>query len=183
MHLLLTVPHGFCPIPFRRECDLRALSVAKMIGKIYTQMSGEKSDLVYIPKKRAIVDLNRKRPPFWNEEGIEIWEAFNERIMSKLKEETLLLDIHSFPIGSFEDAQIAILELTHEDRAELLEFVNLVRKKTGINVKIFKGKGNYIQDYYREKSYPLLLEFCEDKDYLSDEEIKQFMWLLLDFFK
>jgi hypothetical protein len=179
-NLLLTVPHGFCPPSPVRECDLRALSTSKIISNLYRNIKGQKADLVYIPKKRVVVDLNRVRP--FNEEGGKIWDEFNKRIKKKLKKDTLLLDVHSFPIGDFEGAQIAILELSHQDRDELRDFVDFAKRETGLDIKIFKGMGNYIQDYYSKYTYPLLVEFCEDRDYLSNHDINLFVTLLIKYF-
>jgi len=178
-HLLITVPHGFCPefSPIR-ECDLRALSVAKIIGKEYKKYTGENYDLVYIPKKRAIVDLNRKRPV----EGSKIWNEFNKRITMKLKPDTLLIDCHSFPLGSFDGAQIAILELSDTNRNEVEKFVKFARRKTSLDIKFFKGRDNYIQDFYSNYSYPLLIEFCEDREYLRKEDIEVFINTLFEYF-
>lgn len=178
-NLLITVPHGFCPKSSTvRECDLRALSTAKIIGNEYKKYTGENYDLVYIPKKRALVDLNRKKPLG----GSKIWDEFNKRIKKKLKPDTLLIDCHSFPIGDFERAQIAILDLTNTDRVEVEKFIKFAIRRTGLDIKFFKGRGNYIQDFYSEYSYPLLIEFCEDREYLATDQIKIFIKLVFDYF-
>lgn len=179
-NLLLTVPHGFCPsLSITRECDLRALSAAKIIGNVYTEKTDKKYKLVYIPRKRSVVDLNRSKPVG----GSEIWDEFNRRIKSKLHDKTLLLDVHSFPFGDFDGAQITILELSGENRSEVKNFVFKAIQETGLDVKLLKGKGNYIQDYYSKYSYPLLIEFCEDKDHLSNNDIKRFGEVLFSYFR
>ena len=121
--------------------------------------------------------------------SIKYWNAFNNRIINIIKNHTkiLLLDIHSFPKGSFDGAQIAIIDIQNINRPELEMFANYIIKKTNIDVKIFNGADNNIQNTYNylqhKSTYPLLLEFCEDRSYLLDEGIKLFFEEVINFFR
>ena len=121
--------------------------------------------------------------------SIKYWNAFNNRIINIIKHHTkiLLLDIHSFPKGSFDGAQIAIIDIQNINRPELEMFANYIIKKTNIDVKIFNGADNNIQNTYNylqhKSTYPLLLEFCEDRSYLLDEGIKLFFEEVINFFR
>ena len=117
------------------------------------------------------------------------WEEFNNRIQKIIKDEKaklhkiLLLDIHSFPKGSFGGAQIAIIDIYKTHRVKLDKFAIYIINKMHIDIRIFNGLDNHIQNTYKKSTYPLLLEFCEDRTYLLNETIKLFFEELIDFFK
>ena len=52
-----------------------------------------------------------------------------------------------------------------------------------LDIKVFNGADNHIQNYYKKSTYPLLIEFCEDKDYLTDDTIKHFLFELVNYFE
>jgi len=123
-----------------------------------------------------------------NEYVIKHWQAFNDRIIKSIKEERarrqkiLLLDVHSFPKGSFNGAQIAIIDIYKTNRVKLDKFAIHIINKMHIDIRIFNGLDNHIQNTYKTTTYPLLLEFCEDRTYLLDETIKVFCLELIDYF-
>ena len=94
----------------------------------------------------------------------------------------LLLDIHSFPKGHFNGAQITIIDIYKKNRVKLQKFTLFIRAKLNLDVKLYKGLDNRIQNTYKKYTYPLLLEFCEDKTYLSNEAIRLFFTELLLYF-
>lgn len=116
------------------------------------------------------------------------WEDFNNKIKKIIKDEKakkhkiLLLDIHSFPKGSFGGAQIAIIDIYNTNRVKLDKFAIYIINKMHIDIRIFNGLDNYIQNTYKKTTYPLLLEFCEDRTYLLNETIKLFFEEVLTYF-
>jgi hypothetical protein len=202
MFVLVTVPHGFClPNQPKRMCDTRAAASAKIVTDLLTAKAiKHKTITIHVP--RALVDVNRDKPSLEISTGaIKEWNKFNTRvantIMQNKNQSILLLDIHSFPKGSFgkptgsfgkptgsinndNDIQIAILDIFKNDRPELKELVEKIKRDLQLNVKILKGGKNYIQDTYKADAYPLLIEFCEDKSYLSNKQIKAFFDMLVE---
>lgn len=177
MYVLATVPHGHCPTEKIRRCDFRATEVSKLLVKLLKRQN-IKYDIVTTHKNRSVVDLNRPKPVLNKSKknikairtiksyhhALRIWNSYNTRIIEKLKANThrILLDIHSFNVGSFGDAHIVILDLNKEHREELDKFAQIASLWFNINVKVLDGGLNYIQDTYRRLAYPLLLEFCEN---------------------
>ena len=204
MFVLVTVPHGYClPSQSKRMCDTRAAASAKILTDLLTDREiKHKTITIHVP--RELVDVNRDEPsletyknPINLSEAIKEWNKFNTRvantIMQKKNQSILFLDIHSFPKGSLskgnslskgssfgKDTQIAILDIFKNDRPELKELVEKVRRDLQLNVKLLKGGKNYIQDKYKADAYPLLIELCEDKAYLSNKQIKDFFGLLIE---
>ena len=99
-----------------------------------------------------------------------------------MKHKILLLDIHSFPKGSFNGAQIAIIDIYRTQRLKLDKFALFIIDKMHIDIRIFNGLDNYIQNTYKKSTYPLLLEFCEDRTYLLNDTIKLFFEELINYF-
>jgi hypothetical protein len=150
-----------------------------------------------------VVDLNRPKPILYRSmhkrrnskrhtnsktlkkyhHALDIWNSFNTRIIEKLKthEHRILLDIHSFNLGSFGNAHIVILDLNKEHREELDKFAEIASLWLNIKVQVLDGGINYIQDTYRRLAYPILLEFCEDASVLPPETISRFFKLLLEY--
>ena len=199
MFVLITVPHGHClPSQSKRMCDTRAAASAKILTDLLTTREiKHKTITIHVP--REIVDVNRDKPtletyknPMNLSEAVKEWNKFNTRvantIMQKKNQSILFLDIHSFPKGSFAsvnssasaNTQIAILDIFKNDRPELKELVEKARRDLQLNVKLLKGGRNYIQDKYKADAYPLLIEFCEYKAYLSHKQIKDFFGLLVE---
>jgi hypothetical protein len=117
--------------------------------------------------------------------AVKYWNSFNKRIVNIIKKEKriLLLDIHSFPKGSFDGAQIAIIDIQNINRPELYEFANMIISTMGINIKIYNGADNNIQNTYAKFTYPLLIEFCEDRTYLLNDSIYLFFEKVIEYFK
>jgi hypothetical protein len=185
MFVIITVTHGICVTKISRFCDLRAKSCATRLKNIL-QNKKIKHSLIKFPLSRLDVDANRKKPE--NQEAIKYWELFNKKIVNQIdlhkKNNILLFDIHSFPKGEFENAQIAIIDIQNIYRQELTTFADYMLNKYNINIKIFNGANeNFIQETYKDKTYPLLIEFCEDKKYLLDETIDKFFYEILIGFK
>jgi hypothetical protein len=202
MFVLTTIPHGFCPTRLKRTCDLRALACAKILIDILNKNKIPNSS-IKSTIKRSIVDVNRKKPKRitqkyqqndiakqneivkQNEIAIKYWKTFNNRIMTQLlktQQKILLLDIHSFPKGSFDGAQIAIIDIHKKKRIKLQKFTLFVRAKLNLDVRLYKGLDNHIQNTYKKYTYPLLLEFCEDKTYLSNDAVKLFFQEVIQYF-
>lgn len=186
MFILITVPHSFCiPTSPKRMCDLRAVSCATLLQHILTNMD-VKNKMIKMHIPRSLVDANRNLPDTKNPLSSQAWLNFNTRIVDvlerEIKQEIMLFDIHSFPKGSFKEAQIAIIDIYHKERPELKQFAQLIKKDLNINVQVFNGAGNYIQDRYQSYAYPVLIEFCEDKSYLTNADIKRFFDKLLEFY-
>jgi hypothetical protein len=185
MFVLITVPHGYCPTKIGRTCDLRASASAKILNEILTK-NGQPHALVKANVARTIVDLNRKRPKRTQKVALHYWQKFHHRIMHIIQreehEKILLLDIHSFPKGHFNGAQITIIDIYKKSRVKLQHFILFIRAKLNLDVKLYKGLDNRIQNTYKKYTYPLLIEFCEDKTYLSNEDIRLFFQELLTYF-
>lgn len=185
MFVLTTIPHGYCPTKIGRKCDLRASSCAKIVSDILTK-NGQPHASVKANVARTIVDLNRKRPKRTKKLALHYWQKFDNRIMHIIQQEAhekiLLLDIHSFPKGHFNGAQITIIDIYKKNRVKLQKFTLFIRAKLNLDVKLYKGLDNRIQNTYKKYTYPLLLEFCEDKTYLSNEAIRLFFTELLLYF-
>lgn len=185
MFVLITIPHGYCPTQIGRTCDLRAQSCAKIVNDILTK-NGEPHASVKANVARTVVDLNRKRPKRTKKVALQYWQKFDHRIMHIIQREErqkiLLLDIHSFPKGSFHGAQIAIIDIYKKSRIKLKQFTLFIHTKLNLDVKLYKGLDNRIQNTYKKYTYPLLIEFCEDKTYLSNEAIRLFFTELLLYF-
>jgi hypothetical protein len=196
MYVLATVTHGYCPTEKTRRCDLRATEVSKLLVKLLKRQN-IKYDVVTTHKNRSLVDLNRPKPVINKSKknikairtikkyhhALDIWNSFNTRIIEKLKahEHRILLDIHSFNLGSFGNAHIVILDLNKEHREELDKFAEIASLWLNIKVQVLDGGINYIQDTYRRLAYPILLEFCEDASVLPPETISRFFKLLLEY--
>jgi len=183
MYVLITVPHGFCIRHDKAErmCDTRAESCAKILAKLLKQREIEHKIIsIHVPRK--LVDVNRDKPTM-NPLAIKEWTRYNNRItatiMDKKVQPILFIDVHSFPKGSFGNAQIAILDIFHKRRPELETLVEQVKRDLNINIKLLKGGENYIQNQYQADAYPLLIEFCEDREYLSTKAVKDFFELLM----
>jgi hypothetical protein len=185
MFVLATIPHGFCPSSFGRTCDIRAPACAKILTQILTK-TGVPHASVNSRIARTVVDLNRKRPKRTQKLAYQYWQKFNHRIMHIIQREKeqniLLLDIHSFPKGSFNGAQITIIDIYKKSRIKLHNFILFIREKLKLDVKLYKGLDNHIQNTYKKYTYPLLIEFCEDKTYLSNDSIRLFFNELLLYF-
>ena len=183
-------------------CDLRALECAHLFKRLLQRNVQRNVKIVRAHVPRSVVDLNRPQgaqppqppftptmgavPPTMVAEGAE-WTRFDKSIQVFLnqhqkKNNIVLLDVHSFPKGSFNSAQIAIIDIMNKERPELQLLIAKVQRELKIDIQLFKGGTNYIQNTYQTKCYPVLLEFCEDTDYLKQAEIKQFMLLFIDFF-
>ena len=146
---------------------------------------------------RVFNDLQYYKNDYYHDDTIDnkkklvsnYWEEFNDRIKKIIKDEKakqhkiMLIDIHSFPKGSFGGAQIAIIDIYKTHRVKLDKFAIYIINKTHIDIRIFDGLDNHIQNTYKKSTYPLLLEFCEDRTYLLNETIKLFFEELIDFFK
>ena len=146
---------------------------------------------------KIVNDLKYYKNDYYHDDTIDnknklvsnYWEEFNNRIKKIIKDEKakqhkiMLLDIHSFPKGSFGGAQIAIIDIYKTHRVKLDKFAIYIINKTHIDIRIFDGLDNHIQNTYKKSTYPLLLEFCEDRTYLLNETIKLFFEELIDFFK
>jgi hypothetical protein len=146
---------------------------------------------------RVFNDLKYYKNDYYHDDTIDnknklvsnYWEEFNDRIKKIIKDEKakqhkiVLLDIHSFPKGSFGGAQIAIIDIYKTHRVKLDKFAIYIINKMHIDIRIFDGLDNHIQNTYKKSTYPLLLEFCEDRTYLLNETIKLFFEELIDFFK
>jgi hypothetical protein len=187
MYVLATVPHGHCPTEKVRRCDFRARDVSKIMISVLKK-SNINYDIVKSNSNRSLVDLNRSKPETIKKtkkykKSLKIWNSFNTRVINKLKlyKHKILLDIHSFNIGSFDDAHIVILDLYKEHREELYKFAEIASLWLNVNVKVLDGASNYIQDTYRRLAYPLLLEFCEDAIVLPPSKITEFFRLLLEY--
>jgi hypothetical protein len=185
MFVLITISHGYCPTQIGRTCDLRAPSCAKIVNDILAK-NGQPHASVKANVARTVVDLNRKRPKRTKKVALQYWQTFHHRIMHIIqreqREKILLLDIHSFPKGSFNGAQIAIIDIYKKSRVKLKQFILFIRAKLNLDVKLYKGLDNRIQNTYKKYTYPLLIEFCEDKTYLSNEAIRLFFTELLLYF-
>ena len=141
-------------------------------------------------------DIKYYKNEFYHDDTIDIknklvskyWDEFNNRIIKLIKDEKakkhkiLLLDIHSFPKGSFYGAQIAIIDIYKQHRVKLDKFAIFIVNKMHIDIRIFDGLDNHIQNTYKNSTYPLLLEFCEDRTYLLNETIKLFFEELINYF-
>ena len=90
--------------------------------------------------------------------------------------------MHSFPKGSFGGAQIVIIDIYKIHRVKLDKFAIYIINKMHIDIRIFNGLDNYIQNTYKKSTYPLLLEFCEDRTYLLNETIKLFFEEVINYF-
>jgi hypothetical protein len=184
MYVLVTVPHAHCVTKIVRACDLRALECANKLGNLLKKKD-IRYNIVKLSISRLDVDLNRKQPD--NNEAIKYWTLFNNKIIKKIalnkNSNISLFDIHSFPKGEFDNSQIALIDLKNQNRKELILFANYIIDKYGCNVKIFNGdENNFIQETYKNKTYPILIEFCEDKNYLLDEVITKFLEELITYF-
>ena len=199
MYVLITVPHGFCiPTEVERMCDRRAEESAKILADLLSKKAISHK-IIHSHVPRALVDMNRDKPTIINDtivndtiinnnktnlsRAVKAWDKYNNRIAAtimKYKAQPILfIDVHSFPKGSFGQAQIAILDILKKDRPELKTLVKTVRSELGLNVQLLKGGKNYIQDQYQADAYPLLIEFCEDREYLSSKAIKDFFTILI----
>ena len=131
---------------------------------------------------------NQSSNEYKNKLAIKLWQLFNNKIINIIKTEKakhhkiLLLDMHSFPKGSFNGAQIAIIDIYKTNRVKLDKFTIHIIEKMHIDIKIFNGLDNHIQNTYKKSTYPILIEFCEDRTYLLNDTIKLFFQELLNYF-
>jgi hypothetical protein len=184
MFALVTVTHGYCVTKIVRTCDLRASECANKFGNMLKKKKIQYSIVKFLTS-RLDVDANRKMPI--GDEGIKLWTIFNNKIKDKISinknKKILLFDIHSFPKGEFDNSQITIIDLKDSYRKELKMFTNYISSKYGINIKLYNGaEDNYVQETYKDRTYPILIEFCEDKDYLLDCHIIKFFEELINYF-
>lgn len=103
--VLLTVPHSRCPVSRWRVCDLNAENAAvRLRAAPHPRWSYEmhrSPDVL-----RETMDFNR--PQSWN-------TSFRRAIRARLRDAAVVLDMHSFPRGSFtgeEDADVVVLDNT-----------------------------------------------------------------------
>ena len=147
-------------------------------------------------EKKIYNDLNYYKNDYYHDDTIDYknnlvskyWDEFNNRIKKIIADEKtkqhkiLLLDLHSFPKGSFGGAQIVIIDIYKIHRVKLDKFAIYIINKMHIDIRIFNGLDNYIQNTYKKSTYPLLLEFCEDRTYLLNETIKLFFEEVINYF-
>lgn len=198
--VIITVPHAVCPTnknPKKHECDFRALDIAnllvKMLRKKKISFKLIKSEVV-----RSVVDLNRAKPDLksYNHFSIKEWDKFQDAIYNTITENSkkniLLLDIHSFDNinafckKGFNDCYITILDIYKKTRLKLRKFTETLEFPFTVNVA--PGGTNYVVNTYGNINipmsiniYPILIEFFEDQDSLTDDKIIIFFDKLLEY--
>ena len=208
--VLVTVPHAECPVKLdidsinKHVCDFRASKIADLLGKqlISKNISHKiiKSNVL-----RSVVDMNRDEADLLNSDNNNAtakkeWDSFQDQIKRAILENSskdiLLLDLHSFDkIDSFckdktkTDCYITILDIQKQRRQELYDFATNVSKQLGFTVYMTSGGSNYIINTYGKIQvkrpnllYPILLEFFENENKLTDYKLDEFFKNLLEWF-
>jgi N-formylglutamate amidohydrolase len=154
---------------------------------------------------RSVVDMNRDEADLLNSDNNNAtakkeWDSFqdqiNRAILENSSKDILLLDLHSFDkIDSFckdktkTDCYITILDIQKQRRQELYDFATNVSKQLGFTVYMTSGGSNYIINTYGKIQvkrpnllYPILLEFFENENKLTDYKLDEFFKNLLEWF-
>lgn len=159
MSVLLTVPHAVCLQEIKvRHCDRVAEKAARIL---YEMIPSSQLFIGNILRER--MDLNR---------NVSLNTFFRRRIRWYLEntQPLLLLDIHSFPPGEFEGADVAILDEQPASGYGQDLFGYLDENLAGYSIGYFEG--SKVNSIIRESNYygvpALLIEFNES---LTDDEM------------
>jgi hypothetical protein len=135
----------------------------------------------------------------------KLWSKYHAKIKRTLRyalkknDIVILLDIHSYPYGSFGNSLITLIDTKYLDtnmtlnkhfRHITLELANIISQTMEIRIPVFQGLYNDIQDSIpneiqtthathnnKKVIIPFLIEFCEDIEKLTDEMITKFFEL------
>ncbi len=154
--IILTSPHSYCTNTsyISHMCDFLAEKALTILQEKISNF-----EFIYVHKSnidRRIIDLNR--PISRNTR----YRLSVDRILEKSdKHTTVLLDIHSFPIGNFDNSEIAILWIHDSSFADNLEqYLNNhgIYSQKFLGSKINDIMYSAIQEGFQNS---LLLEFNE----------------------
>ncbi len=206
--ILLTVPHGAFESKSsegkqreERTSDLRAPSIARNLKDLFSKSAS--TTVLYINEEvpRSVMDMNRARS------RESKWRKGLATFMLKHK---LLIDIHSFPLLSFgskserrprkqETEQPNIKEYPKVDQGWKIvlideyqalfhpwtrELLSRIKRRIPETIAV-AGADNDIMDQMitlHPEGYSVLLEFCEDRVYLSDSELHLALTIISNFF-
>lgn len=178
--VLITVPHGSCPInPQGHECDFSALYAAAFLNKIFMEkFTVNKKNLwpiLLIPDvPRKECDLNR-----YNCRN----KPYRSLIRKKIKEldtrVKFVLDVHSFPSNekSFGDnIDVALLDNPSEKKQSFETYSKVIQKNLKnekLNSVLLQGINNDIQYEMKTKFIlpSILVEFNESNSTKTDSLI------------
>jgi len=169
MSVLITVPHATCPYKFKERhlCDYIAPYIAK---KLHNLIPNSKLILAEIHRDANQIAIDGKpgsdqnRP--WGRQDTKFYQEFSKSL-KEIKDQPLIivLDIHSFPSGSFNEKKntsVVILEPFNNYEISIDLYNTLI--KNNINSEIIKGSTiNFIIMEAREYGIPsILIEFNEN---------------------
>lgn len=171
--LVITVPHGLCPVsPIPRRCDLAALKAAKCLQRKF-QTKYKVDVALFVPDHlREECDQNRDNP-------CAVFSRFRDTIQTFVDDPHIrprikfAIDIHSFPEESnFGGHELVVLDDRLGGESYSKEFVREVKRKSGLDIVLLQGAHNALHSMFRRehslKSF--LLEFSED---FSDNRMEE----------
>lgn len=163
MCIVITTPHSYCQDPIHRDCD----EVAGLAGSLlWAKIPGS----LFFPSisLRSTEDLNRF--PSRN-------SPYRQQIRPYLNPDTFLLDIHSYPLGTYPSDHYTIL-----DDSPMTEYGwDLYQYLIECGVEGAYLEGSRINDLVEEArsrgSHAILIEFPE---YISYHHLEYLTQLIAD---
>lgn len=155
--VVVTAPHAACATdsPWERTCDRAAERMAQLLRADHVFVNTDVS--------RTVLDMNRP----------ESRDTAFRRAISETPAR-VLIDVHSFPPGSFGDADFVIMEPDPEPTPKIQQLIDMVRSEhTGLIGRWVQGSSlNSILAVARERGITasFLLEVSEG---LKDGELKR----------
>lgn len=172
------MPHAYPrPGSNERTSDTRALEAAIIIT---TGTDGKNHSLLYpnVGVIRSEHDLNRiaSRETKWRKQLTQL-----------ISKSSLVVDVHSFPLLAFGKMPAAssgggwkvVILNEYRNLPEHISIIYTEIRKIIAEVTILSGIKNDINDEaIAAGKKAILLEFCEDREYFSDDELEKVCWAI-----
>jgi hypothetical protein len=144
--IILTVPHSQPNkyISVGRTHDMKALSFALKLLKLFESYDVE---IIISRQSRNICDDNRNNAlnncDKLSSERTYLWEKLIETVQKTDKSKKIIvLDVHSFPNGSFDNNDIAFLENIHHYNAIGRKICDILQQNTSIKCNVYTAAYN-----------------------------------------
>jgi len=189
LKVIITVPHNICKdgtnlfdLTFKEslekkknlvhECDFMASQAAKLIAKFVGKENTEIFFATVSRKECQKCDLNRKN------RKLGFRPKLRKYVFEKIFTERLfVLDVHSYPptYKKTRDLDCYLLDDDYPFKKYSIKFVEFM-KKSGVKIKILRGKNNDIMDEMREFGIPCFL--IEVNERLNKKELTEICELI-----
>jgi predicted N-formylglutamate amidohydrolase len=157
MQLILTVPHSFCTVRDTRDnhtCDFTAEKCSAILQQ-EIERAGIHVTRFLSDTWRGFCDENRPHCR---------WLPFRRRVDASLNDATVLLDIHSFPPGDYDDKRDEIVLLYVDQLDEKTRRLVDMLRNQGVYARAIQGAwyNDVVETSKNRVYYDLLIEFNED---------------------